>query len=71
MEDEPTNPFVEKNAPKIGPHQPVTQQPEHHGVETPERTERKQKRFIRTLKIGLPLLGIVLLVGYLLLTIAL
>lgn len=71
MEDEPTNSFVEKNAPKIGPHQPVTRQSEHHGIETPERTERKQRRMMRILKIGLPLLGIVALAVYLLLIIAL
>lgn len=49
MEDEPTNPFVEKNAPKIGPHPPVTQQPEHHAIETYERSRHKQRTFLQAL----------------------
>ena len=70
MNDEPTNPFIEKNAPKIGPHPPVTLQPEHHGIETPERSERRQRHFIRALKIGLPLVGIVLLMLFLIVLVA-
>lgn len=71
MNDEPTNPLIEKHAPKIGPHPPVTLQPEHQLIETPERSERRRLRFVRVLKIGLPLLGIVLLMLFLILLIAL
>lgn len=70
MNDEPTNPLIKKHAPKIGPHAPVTLQPEHHGVETPERSERRQRRFVRILKIGLPLLGILILMLFLIVLVA-